>query len=148
MVKACEENVANMPSARQSQTQDRTEYHARRRSLLVPVYASSPDEKERIHEQAASAGFPSVSAYCLNAVRQYASARLYPPEYVESLKAEVAKLREWLEKAREEAEDYRASIKALQLERDTAVILACGTKEGHAEVKRQLIPAAPQEGIA
>jgi hypothetical protein len=67
------------------------------------------------------------------------SGNLYPPDYVNGLKAEVAKLRAWLEKAREECDDYRAQIKALQAQRDTAVVLLAGLPDG-AELAKRFLP--------
>src|SRR5882672_7669343 len=114
------------------------EYQAERRSRSLTLYFPSREEMDRFHSIAHANGYGrNFSGWGLLMLHHATSGHLYPPEYVDDLKREGERLREWLEKARDEAEDYRPQIKILQGKVNTALVLFAGLEEG-AQLAKQL----------
>jgi len=96
------------------------------------------EELASFRTAAAAGGYENnFNAWLLQMLANATSGAVYPPEYVDGLKRDVDKLRDWLDTAREEATDYRAQVKLLQAQRDTLLTLLHGLPDG-AEVAASL----------
>src|SRR5579884_2190510 len=94
-------------------------YQAARRKKSVLLSFTTEDELRDFQQMAEEAGYANFNAYLLQLLHNATSGSLYPPEYVEGLKADNAKLRSWHEQARDEAAEYRADVRKLRDQRDT-----------------------------
>ncbi|GEM_PF-2638552 len=120
------------------------EYQAQRRQQAVTLYFASPEERARFRKLAADAGYSrDFSGWLIQKVIHATSGHLYPPGYVDELKAENSRLRSRLEQARDDMEDYRAQLRALQGERDTAVVLLAGRLPDGEQIIKRYLPGIP-----
>src|SRR5438552_1026802 len=101
----------------------RAAYQAQRRLQCVNLYFRSPAELASHRAAAEAGGYANFNAWLLQMIANATSGSVYPPEYVEGLKREVEKLRDWLDTARDGAADYRAQVKLLQAQRDSLLSL-------------------------
>ncbi|MHB8604122.1 MAG: hypothetical protein ACYDCK_02610 [Thermoplasmatota archaeon] len=101
----------------------RAAYQAERRRHSVLLTFRDEEEKLRFQACAKAAGYVSVNAYLVQLLHNATSGTIYPPDYVESLKREVEKLRTWLDQAREENTDLRKDTKTLAAQKETLVFL-------------------------
>ncbi|SRR5581483_3306985 len=116
-----------------------SEYWKERRDRSSTVYWPTLMDLRARKEQARLAGFGSdFSAWVVQMVANAISGSVFPPEYVESLKQEVERLRRWLETAREETEEYRKQNRRLQEQREKLIVLLHGLPTGAEVVARFL----------
>lgn len=101
----------------------RTEYQKQRRALLHDLYFPSPQEKARLQALAGEEGFPNFNAWILLKLYAGLEGNTYPPGYVESLEADLERVRGWLEASRDEAGEYRKEVKTLQAQKETLLFL-------------------------
>lgn len=102
------------------------------------VYFADPAEMEHFRFLAKKSGYPQFSKWIVQMLHNAVGGSLYPPEYVEGLKAEGERLRRWLDASREEADDYKQQVRRLQSQRDSLLILIHGLPTG-AEVAARFL---------
>lgn len=122
----------------------RAAYQARRRAQTVDLYFRSVEELEAFKGLAHAAGYKNFNAWLLQMLANATSGAVYPPEYVDGLRRDLDRAREWLEAARDEVSDYRSQVRLLQQQRDalaaivhklgdaTQVAKILGTREANA----------------
>lgn len=122
--------------------ENHAEYNRQRRKASHQLFFENRETLERFQGMARASGYASFNKWLLQMIMNATSGSLYPPDYVESLKAESDRLRRWLENTREEAEDLRAQVKMLQSQRDALIVLMHGLPTGPEAAARFLTKAA------
>ena len=102
------------------------------------VYFADEAESAHFRFLARKSGYPQFSKWIVQMLHNAAGGSLYPPEYVEGLKAEGERLRRWLDASREEADDYKQQVRRLQSQRDSLLLLIHGLPSG-AEVAARFL---------
>lgn len=115
---------------------NRAEYQRERRKQSTDLYFGSPEELEAFREMSRQAGYGTLNKYILHLVRIATSGNVYPPDYVEGLKANVEKLEKRLEAARDENQDYRAESRGLSVEKDILISMMLGLPQGNEAVSK------------
>lgn len=128
--------------------QSRAEYQRERRQHSTELYFRDVEQMRRYQQMAGDQGYATFNGWLLQMLANATSGSTYPPEYVEGLKAEAARLRRWLDAAKEEAEDYRAQVARLQQQRDTLLTLLHGLPDGSEVAARFLQQAQKPAGGA
>lgn len=121
------------------------EYNRQRRKAAHQLYFENRDALLNYQGMARASGYASFNKWLLQMIMNATSGSLYPPDYVESLKAEADRMRRWLENTREEAEDLRAQVKTLQSQRDSLIVLMHGLPTGP-EAAARFLTRANKEG--
>lgn len=102
----------------------RADYQRQRRALLHDLYFKSVQEKASLREMAEADGYAhDFNAWLLLKVHAAMSGSIYPPEYVEGLKAQLERVSGWHDTARDEATSYRAEVATLRQQRETLLYL-------------------------
>ena len=99
-------------------------YQRERRARIVGVCFPSLEDLAAKQKMAEKAGYAhNFAGWLLQQIQNATSGNVYPPEYVEGLRKEAERLREWLESAQEQVSDYRARERVLQAQRDDLLLL-------------------------
>jgi hypothetical protein len=111
-------------------TRSRAAYQAKRREQSVQLYFRSVEELEAFKAAAEAGGYSNFNAWLLQMLQHATSGAVFPVDYVDGLRKDLEKLRDWLDTAREEATDYRSQVKLLQAQRDALLTLLHNLPEG------------------
>lgn len=120
------------------------EYARLRRKGRFELFFRDREEMDRFRGMAEACGYASFNGWLLQMIHNATSGSLFPPDYVEGLKAEIDRTRRWLEASREEADDLRGQVRMLQQQRDSLVVLMQGLPMGPETAARFLVKTAKE----
>lgn len=90
------------------------QYFQKYSQRAAKIYFRSPEELAEYQATAKENNYPTFSKWVLEQIETAATGRMYDPEYVNDLRAEVEATREKLERERDETEHYRTRARELE----------------------------------
>ena len=120
----------------------RAAYVKQRHKGCIQLYFGSEEEKNVLQEVARSQGYRNFSEWCRQMIYQGKNGSAVSGEYVAALKADVARLTQWVEQKDQQLEVLRRDVRILEQQKEDLRVVLASLAHANPEAARALTQLA------